>query len=284
MRSADAGQHVVALARQQVAGLTVADGAAPEHEHVREERGLHDRTRAIPENTIAAVRSASHARAGWLETDVQRTRDGKLILMHDSTLKRTTNVEHVYPKQAPYRVRDLTLRQIERLDAGSWFAGRFSGERVPTLGRYLRALDRTGQGVFLEIKNPGLYPGIVAQVATALDRHGWLDSAHRGRLIVQSFSAGAVRRFHQREPRTHTALIGAPTGQALRAAAGYADVISPASAHVTRAYVRAVHRLHGVHGLPLKVAAWTINDRGTGGRMARDDVDAIISDHPALRP
>lgn len=276
---------VAAMAAVATAATVLAAPAASAAAHTDPVLVAHRNGAAVaPENTLAAVWSAYAARAGRLETDVQRTRDGRLVLMHDGTLKRTTNVEHVYPKLAPYRVRDLTLRQIERLDAGSWFAKRYRGERVPTLGRYLRTLDRTGQGALLEIKNPELYPGIVAQVAAALRRHGWLDAAHRGRLIVQSFSATAVREFHRREPATRTALIAAPTGEKLRAAATYADVISPKYTHVTRAYVRAVHRLHGAHGHPLKIAAWTIDDRATAHRMAADGVDAIISDDPKLRP
>lgn len=276
---------LTALAAVATAAAVLVAPAAPAAARTEPVLVAHRNGAAVaPENTLAAVRSAYAARAGWLETDVQRTRDGRLILMHDATLARTTDVEHVYPKLKPYRVRDLTLRQIEHLDAGSWFAKRFGGERVPTLGAYLRTLDLTGQGTFLEIKNPELYPGIVAQVATALRRHGWLDTAHRERLIVQSFSAGAVRDFHRHEPAVRTALIAAPTGTALRAAAHYSDVISPKSTHVTAAYVRAVHHLRGAHGLPLTVAAWTINDRRTAGRMAADDVDAIISDHPGLRP
>lgn len=235
-----------------------------------------------PENTLAAARHAFRQRAGWLETDVQRTRDGKLILMHDSTLGRTTNAEHVYPDLKPWRVRDLTLRQIKRLDAGSWFAHRFRGTRVPTLKEYLHLLDRTGQGALLEIKDPQLYPGLAGQMARALKRYGWLDAAHHGRLIVQSFSASAVRRFHRDEPYVHTALIGEPTGRALRAAAKYTDAICPKYTHVTRGYVRAAHRLHGVHGLPLKVMAWTIDTRHRAHTMAGDGVDAIVTDHPDL--
>jgi len=275
---------LVALATATAASATALGAPAPADAAVPRTVVVAHRNGAAvgPENTLAAARHAFRRHAGWLETDIQRTRDGKLILMHDSTLDRTTNVEHVYPHLKPWRVRDLTLRQIERLDAGSWFAHRFRGTRVPTLKAYLDLLDRTGQGALLEIKDPQLYPGIVGQLARALRRHGWLDGAHHGRLIVQSFSAGAVRRFHHREPYVHTALIGEPTGKDLRAAARYADAISPKYTHVTRGYVRAAHRLHGVHGLPLKVLAWTVNTHGTERRMAHDGVDAVVTDHPDL--
>lgn len=237
-----------------------------------------------PENTLAAVRSSALLGAGWLETDVQRTKDGRLILMHDPTLRRTTNVESRYPDRKPWRVGDFTLRQTERLDAGGWFAPRFRGERVPTLRRYLRMLDRTGQGVLLEIKSPSLYPGMVKQIARELRRGGWLDAAHRDRLVVQSFDAPAVRRFHKLEPKVTTAVIGAPHGRELAADARFADVISPKFTHVTKAYAAAVHRRRGAHGHHMRLYVWTIDDRSIARRVTRDGADGIISDKPDLHP
>ena len=237
-----------------------------------------------PENTLAAVRAAALLGAGWLETDVQRTKDHRLVLMHDPTLRRTTNVESRYPGHKPWRVGDLTLRQTERLDAGGWFAPRFRGERVPTLRRYLRMLDRTGQGVLLEIKSPELYPGMVRQIAGELRRDGWLDGAHRDRLVVQSFDAGAVRAFHELEPKVTTAVIGAPRGRELAADARFADVISPKFTHVTKKYAAAVHRTRAAHGHRMRLYVWTIDDRATARRVTRDGADGIISDKPDLRP
>lgn len=233
-----------------------------------------------PENTLAAAERAYRMRVGWLETDVQRTRDGRLILMHDSTLRRTTNVEKVYPDLAPWRVRDLTLHQIERLDAGGWFGRRYRGERVPTLGRYLRMLDRTGQAVLLEIKSPDLYPGLVPQVAVELRKHGWLDRAHRSRLMVQSFDAGAVHTFHRLEPKVPTAVIGTPRGAALHATAKYADAVGPRYTDVSEDYVRSVHALRGAHGDRMRVLTWTVDSRRVARRVAGDGVDGVITDHP----
>lgn len=235
-----------------------------------------------PENTLAATRHSYRERVSWLETDVQRTRDGKLVLMHDPTLARTTNVEHVYPELKPWRVGDLTLRQIERLDAGSWFGHRYRGERVPTLGAYLRLLDRTGQGVLLEIKSPDRYPGLVGDVARELRKRGWLDRAHRRRLVVQSFDAGAVRAFHRREPAVPTAVIGAPHGTALLATTRYADVVSPRYTDAGAGYVAAVHALRGVHGDRMRVLTWTVDTRHTVHKMAARGVDGIITDRPSL--
>lgn len=74
-----------------------------------------------PENTLAAARKALKLEADLWEFDVQMTRDGELILMHDDTLSQTTNAEEVFPDGWPWSVTDFTLEQIRRLDAGSWF-------------------------------------------------------------------------------------------------------------------------------------------------------------------
>lgn len=85
-----------------------------------------------PENTIAAFRKAIEWGADLIEIDVRETRDGHLVLMHDSTVNRTTN--------GAGKVAAMTLAEIKQLDAGSWFSSEFKGERVPTLREALVAI------------------------------------------------------------------------------------------------------------------------------------------------
>ncbi|HAH47823.1 glycerophosphodiester phosphodiesterase family protein [Gimesia sp.] len=84
-------------------------------------RGL---LKVAPENTLANFRACLELRLGF-EFDVQRSKDGHLVCIHDSTLNRTTN--------GTGNVADLTLAEIRELDAGSWFDPRFKNERVPTV-------------------------------------------------------------------------------------------------------------------------------------------------------
>ncbi len=86
-----------------------------------------------PENTLAAIEKAIEQGADLIEIDIRQTRDGHLVLMHDATVDRTTD--------GSGRVADMTLAQIKRLDAGSWFHPRFAGERVPTLAEALQAME-----------------------------------------------------------------------------------------------------------------------------------------------
>jgi len=85
-----------------------------------------------PEHTLASYRLALAQGADYVEQDLAVTSDGVLICLHDETLERTTDVEHVFPDRRPWLANDFTLEEIKRLDAGSWFDPKFAGERVPT--------------------------------------------------------------------------------------------------------------------------------------------------------
>jgi len=82
-----------------------------------------------PENTLAAFRRAMELGVDYVEVDVRQTKDGGLVCMHDSTVDRTTNGKG--------KVEELTLEEIQALDAGSWFSQEYRGERVPTFQEVL---------------------------------------------------------------------------------------------------------------------------------------------------
>ncbi|MFI6298547.1 glycerophosphodiester phosphodiesterase [Nonomuraea sp. NPDC050790] len=227
-----------------------------------------------PENTIAAFQLAGRQGADMFELDVRETKDHQLVLLHDPTLTRTTNVESVFPGRSPWRLGDFTLSEVRRLDAGSWFGSGHSGERVPTLGETLRKLKGSGMGLLLEIKDPGLYPGIERRVAAELRNNSWW--LQPGRLVVQSFDWRSMRTFHLRMPRVPVGLLGTPAVSELRALSTYATQINPPYQNVTRAYVRRVHRLG------MQVFTWTVNDRATWRRMNAHGVDGIITDRPGM--
>jgi glycerophosphoryl diester phosphodiesterase len=234
-----------------------------------------------PENTLAAVDRAHDLGVTWVENDVRRTADGELVVLHDTTLERTTDAEEVFPGQAPWRVADFTAEEIARLDAGSWFDEKYAGARVPTLEEYLRRIERNGQKLLLELKEPGLYPGIAGQTLKELANEGWLDRQHvRQRLILQSFNAEVVRTVHELAPEVRTGYLGTPSTAELSAYAAFTDQINPSWKTVTADYVSAVHALDGAHGKPLQVFTWTVDDAATAQEVAGANVDGIISNRP----
>lgn len=124
-----------------------------------------------PENTIpAAVKAFENHADGW-ELDVAMSRDGVLVVVHDDTLERTSDVKEVFPDRQPWSVYDFTLAELQQLDFGSWFVatdpfeqidagiispedvGIYQGVTIPTLQKALLYTKSNHWWVNIEIKN-----------------------------------------------------------------------------------------------------------------------------------
>ncbi|MER7698303.1 MULTISPECIES: glycerophosphodiester phosphodiesterase family protein [unclassified Streptomyces] len=234
-----------------------------------------------PENTLAAADAADALGIDWVENDVHRTRDGELVVLHDTSLKRTTDVEQVFPGRAPWAVKDFTAAEIAKLDAGSWFSAQFAGARVPTLTQFLDRLERNRQKLLLEIKSPAAYPGIERDIIRVLGRSGWLDRSHvRSRLVIQSFGADSVKKVHTLRPDVTTGFLGTPAVADLPSYAAFTDQINPSYATIGADYVAAVQRLKGPHGKRLRVNTWTVNKAADAAKARDMGVDGIITNFP----
>jgi glycerophosphoryl diester phosphodiesterase len=231
---------------------------------------------SAPENTIAGFKVARSKHANLFEFDVQETKDHQLVLMHDATLTRTTNVESVYPGRSSYRVKGFTLAQIKRLDAGSWFGSKYRRERVPTLRETLRAMRGSGLGALLEIKNPSLYPGIERRIALELKHDStWLRPDPRGRrLIVQSFDWNSARRFHRLLSKVPIGLLGTPRTSQLASLGRWADQINATYTTISPSYVRAIHRHK------MEIFTWTVDGSTSMRRVLGYGVDGVITNKP----
>jgi glycerophosphoryl diester phosphodiesterase len=130
-----------------------------------------------PENTYAAFEQADHEGAVYTETDIRRTADGELVLLHDTTLDRTTN------GRGP--VSAMTLAKLAEVDAGAWFGDGFRGQRIPELRAFLRWIEaRPLFGAALEVKATG----VGAEVAEL----AWASPA-RDRLAIYAFDPQEIR-------------------------------------------------------------------------------------------
>lgn len=142
----------------------------------------------VPEHTILSYETAQKMKADYIELDLQMTKDGKLIVMHDEKLDRTTN--------GTGWVKDHTLADIKKLDAGSWFNEAYPEKakpqyvslKVPTLEE---VLDRFGKhaNYYIETKSPDTYPGMEEKLIASLQKHKLLGKHSKpGQVIIQSFS------------------------------------------------------------------------------------------------
>lgn len=224
-----------------------------------------------PENTLAAADEALAQRADAVEVDVQRTADGHLVLVHDATLARTTDVARVFPTRALAPVGSFTLAELRRLDAGSWFSPAFDGERIPTLGEFADRL-RGRADLLVELKDPARHPGVEKEVAHELD-------GPRPGVVVQSFDHDVMRTFAEVAPGVPAGWLfdGRPTAAQLDDAAAHGVTqINPSFRVVDDALVAQV-RARG-----MQTGVYTVDDPGDMRRIAATGVDRIITDRPAV--
>lgn len=229
-----------------------------------------------PENTLASLGRAIAWDADFVEVDVQRTKDGALVLMHDTTLARTTNASVVFPGRQPWLVGDFTLAELGRLDAGGWFSTQYAGERIPTLEQVIGMLRHSGTGLLLEIKATALHPGLVTDVAGVLSQsRGYVDEAvGAGRLVVQSFDHQAMQHHKQLLPEVPVGALGTPLRADLGALATWADQVNPVHWSIGPHFVAAVRR----HGMSCQ--AWTVDRPSQMRRVTGLGVDGVITNHP----
>ncbi|BAK15246.1 glycerophosphoryl diester phosphodiesterase [Solibacillus silvestris StLB046] len=221
-----------------------------------------------PENTIAAFDLAVDMKADYIEIDVQRSKDGELVLIHDTTVDRTTD--------GTGKVGDLTLEQLRSLDAGSWKGEQFAGEPIPTFEEILD-LYRGKVGILIELKAPELYPGIEEQVTAALIERN-LDKPQNEKIIIQSFNFESMKKMDQLLPRVPIGVLTSnradTTLEALKEFSTYADWFNPSYGVVTEELV------NQVHSLGMQIGSWTVRSQEAADFLFEMGVDAIISDYP----
>ncbi len=182
-----------------------------------------------PEETIPAYTLARELGADYLEMDIQRTKDGVLIALHDDTLERTTNIAEVYPNRVTDPLSSFTLEEIKRLDAGSWFnkahpdraRDSYAGLKILTLDEVIDLAEGGGNkpGLYIETKVPAQFPGIEKDLKEKLEQRGWLSQrpaaeeshvnvAHLpGRVILQTFDKRSLELLHDNMPNTPKVLL-----------------------------------------------------------------------------
>lgn len=150
-----------------------------------------------PEHTLAAYELGEIMKSDYIEIDLQMTKDGELIAMHDETIERTTD--------GTGSIKEYTLEELKSFDAGSWFneaypdkaKPEFMGLEVPTLRE---VIDRFGveANFFIETKSPEVYPGLEEKLVEILYEYNLVgEHQESGKVIIQSFSAESLKKIRQ---------------------------------------------------------------------------------------
>ena len=215
-----------------------------------------------PENTLAAFRKAVAMGAAFIETDLQLSRDARLVAIHDDTVNRTTNGQG--------GVHDLTLAELRRLDAGSWFGSEFAGERIPTVEEILEFARKHDVVFYLELKPAGSWGGEHALVSALR------ESKEIARSAVISFDPAIILNIRNLEPTLMTGLLYEgqlpdPIAKAVeigaRQLAVRGDLVTP-------------RLLKEAREKDLQVICWTVNHPAHMRLLAEAGVNGIMSDYP----
>jgi glycerophosphoryl diester phosphodiesterase len=157
-----------------------------------------------PENTISAAKRAFENHADGWELDVAMSGDGELVVLHDDTLERTSNVIEIFPDRSPWSVYDFSLEDLKKLDVGSWFVEsdpfeqiakgnisdqiirEYQGEPIPTLREALNYTKNNQWWVNIEIKDAsGTFADavIVSEVVKLVEELGMVEQ-----VLISSFN------------------------------------------------------------------------------------------------
>lgn len=240
-----------------------------------------------PENTLPAVELAIEQGSDLVEIDIQLSLDRQIVLMHDTTLTKTTNVEEVVgpmdPRGAFPHVGLFTAAELAALDAGCWGrfeGGEFCGAHVPTLRETLNLFrDHPDVGILIEVKAPDQHPGI--EEVLALELAAFRNAGFANPHVVQSFDHDSMARYDAYQQQLgldyEVGALGVVAPALFDVYGTFADQINPSHNAIDPAYVAAVQ------AAGFSVNPYTINDQCRMVELIDDfGVDGIITDRPDL--
>ena len=266
-----------------------------------------------PEHTLEAYRLAIEQGAHYVEQDLQMSKEGVLVCLHDLSLERTTNVQERFPDR--YRdvqisgvterhwfVADFSVEEMKQLDAGSWFDDKFAGAQIPTWQEAIQEI-RGKAGLFPEIKTPEIYReagfDLEQAVVDELTRNGLDEPGADSNtpVVIQSFSAESLRRMAgELQNRLPRVLLLGESDQAWLSPQELQNVEGLAGIGPDKNLLWANPPLvNWAHQAGLSVTAYTFRASAVGERFSDVgeemtyylhtlDVDALFTDNPDQFP
>lgn len=209
-----------------------------------------------PENTLLSMRKALEIGVDGFEFDIQLSKDGIPVIIHDDTLERTTSGKG--------KISDFTVKELKELDAGK-------GEKIPTLQEAIEMVDKRTR-LFIELKAEDSARPVADIVSNAVKKQGWsweqfFICSFDHRQIVES-------RTLLPEVRTLAVLVGIPVTLAEIAVQAGAWALSSAVHHTNQALV------DDAHARGLKTMVWTADKPEEITKARALNVDGIISNYP----
>ncbi|MBE9539850.1 MAG: glycerophosphodiester phosphodiesterase [Proteobacteria bacterium] len=215
---------------------------------------------AAPENTLAAVRRAIIDGADWVEIDVQETRDGHVVVVHDSDFMKLS--------RNPLKVWDGDLETIQKIDVGSWFGPEFVGETVPTLAQVLDEVKGQAK-LLIELKYYGHDEDLEQRVVDIVESADMVEQ-----VAFMSLKLQGVEKIQALRPQWDVGLLAATSVGDLSKMD--VDFLALGQGAVTSRFIKRSH------SAGKRVLVWTINDALSLNKWMSMGVDGVITDEPAL--
>ncbi len=215
-----------------------------------------------PENTMSAFKGAKELGADWIELDVAETKDGYIVVTHDTNFKRTAGVDK--------NIWDMTLEEVKELDVGSFFNKKFKGEKVPTLEETLLFAKNNNIKLNIELKPTGKEHDFEKKVVDLIVEHNYLKYTV---ITSQTYEVlENVKKYNKDVETVYVMSLAYGNITSLE----YADHFSIEATSVTKSLVKKVHK----EGKELY--AWTVNTEDSIMEMIDLKVDNIITDDITL--
>ncbi|MBD1382032.1 glycerophosphodiester phosphodiesterase [Metabacillus arenae] len=228
-----------------------------------------------PEHTIKAYKMGEKMHGDYIEIDLQMTKDGKLIAMHDEKVDRTTNGTGL--------VKDYTLEEIKQLDAGSWFneaypeyaKPKYEGLKVPTLEEVFKKFGKNKR-YYIETKSPEVYPGMEKELLRLVNKY----DINKKTLLVQSFSSLSLKTMHELDPSINLVQLlsyksnAVITDAEIAAIKEYAIGVGPNHTYLNKEYVQKVVNSG------LEIHPYTVNEKERMNQLIDWGVTGMFTNFP----
>ncbi|MGG1685705.1 glycerophosphodiester phosphodiesterase [Pseudalkalibacillus sp. NRS-1564] len=235
-----------------------------------------------PEHTLASYKLGDEMKGDYIEIDLQMTKDGKLIAMHDESVDRTTNGTGL--------VKDYTLEQLKELDAGSWFNEKYpekanpayEGLQVPTLEQVLQTFGKDAR-YYIETKSPEVYPGMEEELLRILNKYNLTGVNERSsKVLIQSFSQESLLKMHNLDPNLPLIQLISYKEPAtisegeLQELTEYAVGVGMSASKIDETYVQKVR------SAGLLIHPYTVNEKEQMMRLLDWGVTGMFTNYPDL--
>ena len=274
------GKWLITLSALVMAvGVTTGGGAVMAKEKHKDILNVSHRGASgyAPEHTLVSYDMGEKMHGDYIEIDLQMTKDGQLIAMHDEKVDRTTD--------GTGSVKDYTLDQIKQLDAGSWFNEKYpqyakpeyEGLKVPSLEEVFQKFGKNAS-YYIETKSPNIYPGMEKELLRLVNEY----KINKKKLLVQSFSPESLKIMHELDSsvklvqlisyRSYATVTDAEIAEVKK----YAMGVGPNHTYLNEEYIQKIV------GSGLEIHPYTVNDKERMKQLIDWGVTGMFTNFPDL--